>query len=149
MVRDVASDLDIDGDDAGGPVRIVSPTQDDMKTLDVDNDANFNRSDVSENQEVVPDIDSEGNMLSYSEAEETVPESINSGTETNMSSSFRGPSSYIDFLEDLDQQLNKIENDLVTSLELPALVLENEEKPNNSKLQQMEILENIRGARVR
>ncbi|XP_056693645.1 uncharacterized protein [Spinacia oleracea] len=146
LVRDVASDLDIDGDDAGGPVRIVSPTQDDLKILDDDNDATFNRSDVSENQEVMPDIDSEGIMLSYSEAEETVPESINCGTETNMSSSFRGPSSYIDFLEDLDQQLNKIENDLVTSLELPALVLENEEKP---KVKQMEILEHIRVARVR
>lgn len=149
LVRDVASDLKFDGDDAGGPVRIVSPTQENKKTLDDDNSFTFNQSDVSEDKEVLPDIDNEGNLLSYSKAEETIPESISNGNEATMFSSPRGSSSYIKFLEDLDQQLKKIENDLVNFLELPALTLEKEEVTNNSKVQQLEILENIRGARVR
>lgn len=108
----------------------------------------------------MPDVDSDGNMMSYSEAEEAVPESISSGyeavpesissgSEAIMYSSLRGPSYYIDFLEDLDQHLEKVENDLMTILDLPALELENEEKPNDFGVQHLEILENIRGARMR
>ncbi|XP_048493342.1 uncharacterized protein LOC104902702 [Beta vulgaris subsp. vulgaris] len=160
LVRNIASDLEIEGDDAGGPVRIVSPTQDNRKTLDVGNNFTFNQSDAGEDQELVPDVDSDGNMMSYSEAEEAVPESISSGyeavpesissgSEAIMYNSLRGPSYYIDFLEDLDQQLGKVENDFMTILELPAGELENEEKPNGFRVQRLENLENIRGARLR
>ncbi|XP_021735294.1 uncharacterized protein LOC110701978 [Chenopodium quinoa] len=141
LVRNVASDLDINGDDAGSPVHIVSPTQDNRTTSDNDSHTTFNRSEFSEEQELGLDIDREGDILSYSQAEE-FPGSLSSETEANMLSSFRGPSSFIDILEDLDQQLNNIEIDL-------ALVLVTEEIPNNTKLQQLKILENIRSARGR
>ncbi|XP_021724596.1 uncharacterized protein LOC110691921 isoform X2 [Chenopodium quinoa] len=141
LVRNVASDLDINGDDAGDLVRIVSPTQDNGTILDNESHTTFNRSEFSEDQELSLDIEREGDISSYSQAEE-VPGSFSSENEANMLSSFGGPSSYIDFLEDLDQQLNNIESDL-------ALVLVNEEIPNNTKVQQLKILENIRSARGR
>jgi hypothetical protein len=51
-------------------------------------------------------------------------------------------------LEHLDVKLNKIESELVTILNVSALVLNDNEKPNNFKVQQtIELLESVRAIR--
>ena len=88
-------------------------------------------------------------MLSFKEEVHAVSENISNGNEGTMFNNFKGLSTYIDFLDELDQQLYIIEKDLMTVFERPAAILENEEKLNSSKVKQLEILENIRGARMR
>ncbi|CAO2814177.1 unnamed protein product [Amaranthus hypochondriacus] len=148
LVRNVASDLDIDEDNAEGPVRIVSPTQDDGKTLDDDYDIAY-QSSIGDDQKLRPAINKEGNVLSFKEDVDAVSESISNGNEGTLFNNFRGLSSYINFLDELDQQLYIIEKDLMTVFERPDATSENEEKPNSSKKKQLEILENIRGTRMR
>ena len=59
-------------------------------------------------------------------------------------------SSYEDFMEHIDKKLSEIEAELVTVLNVSTLVLDNEERPKNSRLQQtIELLESIHGIRQR
>ncbi|XP_057523122.1 uncharacterized protein LOC130802996 [Amaranthus tricolor] len=148
LVRNVALDLEIDGDNAEGPVRIVSPTRDDEKTLDDDYNITYQSSD-GDDKKLGPATNKEGNVLSFKEEVHAVSENISNGNEGTMFNNFKGLSTYIDFLDELDQQLYIIEKDLMTVFERPAAILENEEKLNSSKVKQLEILENIRGARMR
>uniref|UniRef100_A0A7N2MCZ5 Uncharacterized protein n=1 Tax=Quercus lobata TaxID=97700 RepID=A0A7N2MCZ5_QUELO len=61
-----------------------------------------------------------------------------------------GISSYDEFLEHIDQELSKIEAELVTILRVSTLVLDSKETPKNSKVQQtQELLESICGIRKR
>ncbi|KAK1275630.1 hypothetical protein QJS04_geneDACA000787 [Acorus gramineus] len=62
----------------------------------------------------------------------------------------QGVSSYEEFLEHIDQQLQEIETYMSTTLNLSTLVMDLEEKQKNTKVQQMvEILNDLRGTRER
>ncbi|KAK1322325.1 hypothetical protein QJS10_CPA03g00694 [Acorus calamus] len=62
----------------------------------------------------------------------------------------QGASSYEEFLEHIDQQLQEIETYMSTTLNLSTLVMDLEEKQKNTKVQQMvEILNDLRGTRER
>lgn len=64
--------------------------------------------------------------------------------------SLRGISSFHGFLENLDQQLNNIEVELVTFLNISSIFLDGKGKPSNLQVQQAtELLERIRGIRVK
>ncbi|KAK2658515.1 hypothetical protein Ddye_005048 [Dipteronia dyeriana] len=68
------------------------------------------------------------------------------GDEENTIGSLREISSFYSFLEHLDQQLNNIEAELVTILNVSTLILNDKEKPINLKVQQaIELLESICG----
>ncbi|CAM8887968.1 unnamed protein product [Rhodiola kirilowii] len=70
--------------------------------------------------------------------------------ENGIIGSLRDISSYEEFLEHLDGQLNIIEAELAILIRLSTLVLEREEMPQNSKVHQtLEILEGIRSIRER
>lgn len=149
LVENVASDLEISIDDSESPVRIVSPTQERGERIDGENSIASNNSDGGKDQDLVHDVNNEA-MLSVSEAEDiTVLEGFSGENNANMLSSFKGVSSYIDLLENLDQKLYKIEEELGTILDLSTLILEDKEKPNNSRVLQIsELLEDIRGTRA-
>lgn len=119
-----------------------------MKTLDDDYDLAY-QSSVGDDQKLGPAINKEGNVQYFKEEVDAVSEDIRNGNEGTFFNNFKGLSSDIDFLDELDQQLYIIEKDLMTVFERPDANLENEEKPNSSKVKQLEILENIRGARMR
>ena len=73
-----------------------------------------------------------------------------SRNEADIINSLKGISSYEDFIEHLDQQLDKIEAELVIVLRVSTFVLEDNEKPKNSKVQQtLELLEGIHDLRER
>lgn len=150
LVENIGSDLEFDGVDAERPVRIVSPMQESGQRMEDDNSTAFNSSDI-EKEELVLDGESQAKMLSNRKSEDkAVPERFSGENEAGMFGSLRGISSYIDLLENLDQQLCKIEEELVTILEVSTLLFENQEKSDNSRVQQIsEILESIRGTRAR
>ncbi|KAH9621147.1 hypothetical protein KSS87_002045 [Heliosperma pusillum] len=138
LIENVASDLEIDGNDAKGPVRIVSPTPGSVKILPDKTDTILTYSDVLEDQELNPDQD-------------FTPESFDSANKATTTSSFSGMSSYIDFLKDVDQQLDKIEKDLRAIVEITSkMVIENEEKLKKSGVPQIsEIIAQVHETRAR
>lgn len=150
LIENIGSDLEFDRVDAESPVRIVCPMQENGQRVEDDNGTAVNSSDI-DTEELILDGESQAKMLSDGKSEDkTVPECFSGGNEASMLSSLRWISSYIDLLENFDLQLYKIEEELVTLLEVSTLLLENQDKPNNSRVQQIsEILESIRGTRAR
>ncbi|KAJ7965076.1 Forkhead-associated domain protein [Quillaja saponaria] len=149
LIGHVALDLEDERKDASGPVRIVSPKQEVREDLADKLDSDV--LNVGENEELQLCMESEGSLSSEEESTDVQDSpGLDIWNKNNTISSLRGISSYDAFLEHLDQQLNKIEIKLVTVLEVSTLVLDSEEKPKNSKVQQtVELLESIRGIRQR
>ncbi|GMH11970.1 hypothetical protein Nepgr_013811 [Nepenthes gracilis] len=151
LIGKVASDHELDGDNNGSPVWIVSPKHDVAEKMDDDADFHINNMSAGWNQGSQADSDckTNGNIMNAAE-NLTILDSISCWNDTELLSSLKGISSYIEFLEHLDRQLHKIEEELATILRLSNLMLDNDEKPNNPKVQQaVEIYENLRGIRGR
>ncbi|KAK9676526.1 hypothetical protein RND81_11G082900 [Saponaria officinalis] len=122
LVENVASDLEIDVNDDGGPVHIVSPTPGSLKNLS---------DKINDDQE------------SNTNGDVRVLESFGN---TNIAT----VSSCIDFFNDVDRQLDTIEKDLSIISELPTLALKNEEKLGNTGVPQIsEILDRVCDTRAR
>lgn len=74
------------------------------------------------------------------------------GTDGNddLISSLTGLTSFADFLDRVDEHLNKVETEVTTVVKLSNLILESKEKPANLKVQQlMEILDAVQQIRRR
>ncbi|BAT80768.1 hypothetical protein VIGAN_03036700 [Vigna angularis var. angularis] len=138
--------------DASSPVRIVAPKE------EVQNDFSTTRHnldpetmDFDNIQDVQLSIESEENSLDVKEIQ-NLQESVSVGisNEDSIARNLSEISSYEDFMERIDKKLSEIEAELVTVLNVSTLVLVNEERPNNSRLQQtIELLETIHGIRKR
>ncbi|KAF8408961.1 hypothetical protein HHK36_005031 [Tetracentron sinense] len=150
LIGNVALDLEVGREDASTPVRIISPKED---TADYSNEKEdfFQISmKLDEDQEQQFQTEFQENLPINHQHEDIEEGNVTTGiwNEDDMISNLNGISSYEDFLKHLDQQLNKIEVELVTVLRLSNLVLESKEKPKNSKVQQTkEILQSVRGIR--
>ncbi|KAL9422981.1 hypothetical protein AB3S75_035129 [Citrus x aurantiifolia] len=147
LIGNVALDLEVDLEDPSGLVRIVSPKKRVQEEKDEDKDFDPNAPKPGDNGSQV---------LQFSEASPLVGEEMDCqgsvglyiDTEDNKTNSWREISSFSGFLENLDQQLNDIESELVTILNVSSLLLDNKEKPKNVKVQQaMELLESVRSIR--
>ncbi|EEF28310.1 uncharacterized protein LOC8278119 [Ricinus communis] len=146
LIGNIALDLENDSKDASGPVRIISPKEGIVD--DKDEDKYFSS---------VPNGSSNQDLQLYSddEASRQADKELGSlsndvGIEDSMVTGLVGISSYEDFLEHLDLQLNRIEAELVTILNVSALVINDEDKPKNSKVQQtIELLDSVRSIRNR
>ncbi|KAJ6736043.1 FORKHEAD-ASSOCIATED DOMAIN PROTEIN [Salix viminalis] len=142
LIGNVAFDVEVETEDDSNPVRIVSPK---MGVTDFSSDDNLKFSDGQDLQfcadgETNPPVDEEVGFLGRDICNDSNEESIVRG--------LKDVSSYEDFLEHLDVQLDKIESELVTILNVSALVLNDNEKPNNFKVQQtIELLESVRAIR--
>ena len=151
LVGNVALDLEVGNENAPSPVRIIAPKQE-------------NKEDLNENKEVEPhvlELDGQQDLQLSSEIEESLPVgkeaediqaslSVGIWNDNDLISGLSGISSYDEFLEHIDQELSKIEAELVTILRVSTLVLDSKETPKNSKVQQtQELLESICGIRKR
>lgn len=138
LIGNVASDFEFAREYSSSPVRIVSPKEETMIPRSNDEELQVLAEDeakVSNNNEL-DDFERFLNMGIWNEDE--------------LASSLKGIFSYEDFLKHLDQQLNKIEEELGIVLRLSTLVLESEEKKKNAKLlQTTEIFESICAIRER
>ncbi|WVY91672.1 hypothetical protein V8G54_037186 [Vigna mungo] len=136
--------------DASSPVRIVAPKEEVQNDFSKD-DLDTETMDFDNIQDVQLSIESEGNSLDVKEIQnlqESV--SVGSSNEDSIARNLSEISSYEDFMERIDKKLSEIEAELVTVLNVSTLVLGNEERPNNSRLQQtIELLETIHGIRQR
>ncbi|XP_043688044.1 uncharacterized protein LOC122639289 [Telopea speciosissima] len=152
LIGNVALDLEVEREDASGPIRIISLQE------ETEFDANRNEDfkpvvmDLNEDQQEQFTTEAQANLF-INQQQEDIEESTMSTriwNEECISSSLKGISSYENFLEHVDQQLNKIEVEVATMLRLWMFVLESEEQTKNSKVQHaVEILENVRGIRGR
>ncbi|KAJ6352490.1 hypothetical protein OIU76_001677 [Salix suchowensis] len=142
LIGNVAFDVEVETEDDSNPVRIVSPK---LGVTDFSSDDNLKFSDGQDLQlcadgETNPPVDEEVGFLGRDICNDSNEESIIRG--------LKDVSSYEDFLEHLDVQLDTIESELVTILNVSALVLNDNEKPNNFKVQQtVELLESVRAIR--
>lgn len=150
LVGNVGLDLEVGNENAPSPVRIITPKQENK--------------DLNENIEVEPhvlELDGQQDLQLCSEIEESLlvgkePEDIQASlsvgiwNDNDLISGLNGMSSYDEFLEHIDQELSKIEAELVTILRVSTFVLDSKETPKNSKVQQtQELLESICGIRKR
>lgn len=84
------------------------------------------------------------------DSEQEAPSCSDLGSEDEIVNSMKGTSSYEDFMENLDNQLNIIEGELDTVLRASTVLLEGEDKQKNSRVQQIvELLDSIRVIRNR
>lgn len=150
LINNVSLDLEVGGEDALSPVRIVSPKEETTENSNENEYFDFRPSEVGKGQEEQFLTDNQASVLLNSEDIQQGNVHVGIWDKDDMIGSLQQISSYQSFLEHLDQQLSKIEGELVAVLRLSTLILENEEKPKNSKLQQtMDILESVRGIRLR
>lgn len=136
--------------DASSPVRIVAPKEEVQNDFSKD-DSDPETMDFDNIQDVQLSIESEGNSLDVKEIQNLQEfVSVGSSNEDSIARNLSEISSYEDFMERIDKKLSEIEAELVTVLNVSTLVLGNEERPNNSRLQQtIELLETIHGIRQR
>lgn len=147
LVGNMSLDLDVSDTEAPSPVRIVSPTEEDI--ADDDNpDMGVDHVEFGEDQEetqVSAEIHAEND---YSSLKDSFSTKISIGADNDQD--LRETSPYEDFMTHLDQQLNKIEEELKTFLRVSNLLLGSKERPEYSKVQHAtEILEAVYHVRAR
>ncbi|CAH8339708.1 unnamed protein product [Eruca vesicaria subsp. sativa] len=132
LIGNISLDLEVDSENTSDGVHIVSPKPESIQ---------------DEHKNDTTDLGSQESQLTennFEDHQESVLEEALSG------SIFKEVSSYESFLENLDKKLGKIEDELVTVVNVASLVLSHEDKPKNLKVQQTsEILEEIRCVRER
>lgn len=148
LIQNIASDVDIGSQDASSMVRIVSPKDEDIGNKNEDDDLEWKTMKYGADQ--LLQVDTEG------QADQQILDCVDNQDFWNVADkpdiiySLKGISSYEDFIEHLDQQLNKIETELVMVLRVSTLLLEKNEKPKNYKVKQTEeLLEGVRTIRER
>ncbi|KAG8386714.1 hypothetical protein BUALT_Bualt03G0177700 [Buddleja alternifolia] len=143
LVGNMALDLEITLTDPPSPIRIVSPKEEYPNNSDDNQHLDLNNLKLEENQESQFFAESQEEIRDESFSKERL-------TDEDKIQVRKERSTYEDFMKDVDQQLNKIEEELEMFLRFSNLLLESKEKPEYSKVQQvMEILEGIRDTRER
>lgn len=151
LVGNMSLDLDVSDTEAPSPVRIVSPTEEDI-TDDDNPDMGVDHVEFGEDhEETQVSAESQRNLHAendYSSLKDSFSTKISIGADNDQDS--RETSPYEDFMTHLDQQLNKIEEELETFLRVSNLLLGSKERPEYSKVQHAtEILEAVCHVRAR
>ncbi|OMP14099.1 hypothetical protein COLO4_00303 [Corchorus olitorius] len=150
LIGNVASDSELGGEDDSSPVHIISPKEQAAQDENQNKDFSHDALTLGEDENLLLHTNNLAEEPANEELEEheTCP-SFSVFNEDTIHSSLTGISTYEDFLEHLDQQLNKIEQELVTVMNVSTLLLE-DEKPKNLKVQQTkELLDSILDIRQR
>ncbi|KAG9447569.1 hypothetical protein H6P81_013697 [Aristolochia fimbriata] len=150
LIGSVASDLEVGTDDPC-TVRIISP-KDDKAEEPIGTE--LSDSDPAEMDDEEPDfqIDVQRENLPVDGQEESVETPIMriGNEEDTVIRSLMGISSYADFLDHLDRQLQQIEEELVTVLRLSSLIMGSDQgEPSAKEQQTLVLLEDVRGVRER
>ncbi|KAG5064655.1 hypothetical protein JHK85_005838 [Glycine max] len=150
LIGNVTVNIEDSTEDASSPVRIISPKEEVQNDVTKD-DSDPDTMEFSDIQDVQLSIESEGSPLDDKETQNLLESlSISTSNEEYIARNLSEISSYEDFMEHIDKKLSEIEAELVTVLNVSTLVLDNEERPKNSRLQQtIELLESIHGIRQR
>nr|XP_011467577.1 PREDICTED: uncharacterized protein LOC101308195 [Fragaria vesca subsp. vesca]XP_011467578.1 PREDICTED: uncharacterized protein LOC101308195 [Fragaria vesca subsp. vesca] len=151
LIGNVALDLEVVREDASSPVRIISPTPEDGEDLDEVEELVPKGSKLTDGQDNLLLTENQASLHVEPEGDD-VRKPLTSGVwnEDDTINCFQGITSFENFLEHLDDKLNKIEAELVTVLRISTLVVDNHEKATNFKVQQiMELIESIGGIRQR
>lgn len=141
LVGTVALNLEIEREDAAAEVRVVSPPS---ESLGVDGSSEKDLLNSGDDQELQD--------ITYNMPTKHETNNLEGCLQVNndLISSLTGLTSYEDFLDRIDQHLNKVEAEVITVVKFSTLILESEETPANVKLQQlMEILDAVRHVRQR
>ncbi|XP_050380722.1 uncharacterized protein LOC126797969 [Argentina anserina] len=151
LIGNVALDLEVVRQDAYSPVRIVSPTPEEAQELDEVKELGLKGPELTDDQGNLLPTENQASLPVEPIGDE-VPKPLKSGVlnEDDNISSLQGITSFENFLEHLDNKLNKIEAELSTVLRFSTLVVDNHEKAKNFKVQQiMELIESVGGIRQR
>ncbi|KAK9088118.1 hypothetical protein Scep_027200 [Stephania cephalantha] len=154
LIGTVARGLEVGEEDASGSgtVRVILPKTD-ISNTNENSDIESEPVELIENHELQYQGNSEAANLPNQFQEQDIREkatSIGGWKGDDTVGYLNGISSFEHFLEHVDQQLAKIEIELHQVLSISTLILENEERPKNSKVQQtLEILGDVRGIRGR
>ncbi|KAF7815718.1 uncharacterized protein G2W53_029687 [Senna tora] len=143
LIGQVSKDIEDKVEDVSSPVRIITPKE--------EFEEDIKKNDLDPNVMKFSSMESQRNLMSDKETQD-LQESLDIGSwnEDNKASILMEFSSYEAFMEHIDQKLSEIEAELVTVLKVSALVLDGDEKPKNSRLQQtVELLESIQEIRQR
>ncbi|XP_041992921.1 uncharacterized protein LOC121743661 [Salvia splendens] len=149
LIGNMTLDLEVSESEPSSPVRIVSPTEENIKDDDLHLDSD--NMEFEEGQEM--QVSSENQRTNHSEngcnsLEDSVSEKM-----LNDADDVRDPresSTYEDFVTHIDQQLNKIQEELETFVRVSNLFLESKERPEYLKVQYAtEILEGVYHIRER
>ncbi|XP_062105747.1 uncharacterized protein LOC133817289 [Humulus lupulus] len=150
LIGNVALDLEVVQEDSS-PVRIVSPTTEAAEDSVGSKESESDEKSFSDNQELLSGMDSQASLPAVQDEGDlkvSLPGVISVGNE--ISSHLKGITSFGRFLEHLDEQLNKIEEEIATVVRFSTLILNNEEKTKNFKVQQAQnLLESIHEIRQR
>ncbi|KAJ4837790.1 hypothetical protein Tsubulata_046862 [Turnera subulata] len=147
LIGNIGSDHGFDTEEDSLPVRILPPK---LETPDV----------TDEDKEIDPNtlkFADGDNLGSFSNGEGSSPVdkelkaiSVGVHNEESIIRQLKGISSYEDFLAHLDIQLDRVEAELVTVLNVSSFVLNDDDKHKNSKVQQiLELLEDVSAIRQR
>ncbi|KAL3821358.1 hypothetical protein ACJIZ3_007263 [Penstemon smallii] len=127
LIGNMALDLGFSESESPSPIRIVSPKEVNPNNSDDNQQSDSNHLKSVEDQE----------LLVFAESQEDIEAP-------------RAISPYEEFMKNIDQHLNKIEEELQTFLRYSNLVLGNKEKPEYSRVQHViEILEGVHQTRER
>ncbi|KAK6135000.1 hypothetical protein DH2020_031284 [Rehmannia glutinosa] len=134
LIGNMALDLEVGETEAPTPIRIVSPTEENSNTSDDNEHLDPNNLECGDDQGL--QVLSVGNGDIHAENELNNERSFSDKRLTGASNVQvqREISTYEDFMKNLDQQLNKIEEELETFLLYSNLLLENKETPEYSKV---------------
>lgn len=150
LIGQVSMNIEDKTEDASSPVRIITPKEKFEEDITND-DLDPNAMKFNEIQDEQLSMESQGNLMSDKEIQDHQgTRNISAWNEDNKARILMELSSYGAFMEHIDQKLSEIEVDLVSALKASALVLDGDEQPQNSRLQQMvELLQSIHGIRQR
>ncbi|XVF58514.1 hypothetical protein PTKIN_Ptkin07bG0072100 [Pterospermum kingtungense] len=148
LIGNIVSNSEISGEDDSSPIRIISPKE--RAEKDKNKDFGSNALTLTEDQKMPLHTDDLVEQPANEELEEdqAIP-SFRTFNKENTKTSLASISTFEDCLEHLDQQLKKIEQELVIILNVSTLFVD-DEKPKNVKVRQTtELLESIQDVRQR
>lgn len=151
LIGNVAADLEVGSNNMSNPVHIVSPKQD---ILEVVHKKESFDPDISEKGERI-DLDASlrpvGNLAFDNNADHIEePISASANIENHVVDRSNRISSFNDFLEGIDEQLKKIEEELMTISRVSSIILDIKENQKNIRMQQLiELIESVRDIRER
>ncbi|CAH9091094.1 unnamed protein product [Cuscuta epithymum] len=146
LIGNASIELEVIADDIPSVVRIVSLRENDC------NNSEGSEVHIREDVEVCnpQELQHLNHSVADPEADNEASGSGNMWSEAERVDSFNGISSYEDFVEHIYLELKKIEDEVVTVLRFAGLVIESNEKLENSKIQQLlDILDSIQHIRER
>lgn len=148
LIGTVASELEVSSETASTPVRIVSPREEYTRTSTENDDISSHSLQTSQDDELRGG--SPGIKLCNDEELNSDENSVGGQIlEEDVFHSLKDLSSYKDFLEHIDLQVNKLEDELNSFLTFSALILESKKLENSKVKQVMEILEDVHHMRAR